>query len=471
MIPKSKDISVDRSVPEHSAQFVGLSTTDQLDIVLGIDFGTSSTRAVVQLPFYTQKPTFAVPLGSGVRDLEQYLLPTRLFIDEQGLCSLAYDQTASMFVELKTNLMEKPRPQISAVSGPSRTYPATVIATAYLALVLRQARMWFISKKRRSYGRFALKWMVNFGLPAAIDDNSILRENFDLVIRAAWTASIQPGKISVGHCERSIADLGLEDDDGMRIDIELVPEVVAQALGYAKSQFRNEGLHLLVDIGASTLDVCSFNLFTKKHESQWPILTADVQLLGARQFHHFRLNAAQEAVNRRILHQFDVADPLAIIPEPVVYERSIIDAQSSFVRRCRSVIWSAIFDLKQRRYPNSPAWSGSLPVIICGGASALKIYQQAIDEVSGWMQHSYRSSNDGLRVVRLPKPDNLESNLGDDSFHRISVAYGLSYPTFDIGEYTRPSEIEDIGREPGHGGDTSLGLGARTLGPVDKETE
>ena len=465
--PKSKDISINRPVSEQSLQFVGQPTSGQLDAVLGIDFGTSSTRAVVRLPFYTQTPTFAIPIGHGIRDLEQYLLPTKLFVDKQGFCSLMFDVGASMFVELKANLMARPHTHMQAVFGPPCAIPTTVVATAYLALVLRQARTWFISEKGREYGRFTLDWMVNFGLPAAIDNSSKRRRSFESVIRAAWIASIRSGPISINHCERLVAEVEPEIDDsgGAKVDIELVPEVVAQALGYAKSQFRNEGLHLLIDVGASTLDVCSFNLFSNEHEYQWPILTADVKPLGARQLHYVRLQAAQDPVNKRILSQFDVADPLAVVPSPVVDEKCIGDAEDFFTQRCRSVIGSAIFDLKEHRYPNAPAWSGSLPVIICGGAAVLGVYQQAFSNISRWMQRSYRSSN-GLRAVRLPKPKGLESNLRDDHYHRISVAYGLSYPTFDMGKYKRPKEIEDIGN--GSGPDGS-GLGASGLRSRDKE--
>lgn len=377
-----------------------------------------------------------------------------------------------MFADLKTNLMEESHDQIHAVSGPSCTHSATIIATAYLALVLRRARIWFISNKERSYGRFVLKWTVNFGLPAAIDDNPKRRKGFELVIRAAWLASIRPGGISMSHCEQSISDV--KGGDGgigqMKADIALLPEVIAQALGYARSQFRNEGLHLLVDVGASTLDVCSFNLFVREHEDQWPILTADVKLLGARQFHYERLRATQKAVNRNILNQFDVSDPLAIVPDPVVDETSIRDAQKSFAQRCRSVIASAIFHLKQHRYPNSPAWSDSLPVIVCGGAAELDVYKKAINETSNWMRCSYRSSK-GLIVVKLPKPKGLEANLRSDSYHRISVAYGLSYPTFDIGEYSRPKQIDDIENGSPDDGDGASGLGANMLGIGDKEVE
>ena len=468
--PRPKDIDIIQPVPGDSLQFVGQAAADQLDVVLGIDFGTSSTRAVIQLPYDIEKPTFAVPLGGGVRDLGQYLLPARLFIDKQRVCSLTFNQRASMFVELKTNLMVRPHAQIHAVSGPSCAFPATVIATAYLALALREARTWFISRKGSSYGQSALGWMVNFGLPAAIDDNSNRRKSFDLVIRAAWIASIRPGKISVCHCEKSISDVyhGRHDGEREHVDIELVPEVVAQAIGYAKSRFRNEGLHLLVDVGASTLDVCSFNLFTKDFEDQWPILTANVKPLGARQFHYRRLQAAQDLRNRRILRQFDISDPLAAIPDPVVDETEICDVERSFAEECRSVIAGAIFDLKEHRYPGSPVWSDSLPVIVCGGAATLDIYQRAINDTSRWMRRSYRSSK-GLTVVRIPKPNGLEANLQSEAFHRISVAYGLSYPTFDMGEYTRPTEIENIGGEYRSDDDASSSMGARGLGGGDKE--
>ena len=44
----------------------------------------------------------------------------------------------------------------------------------------------------------------------------------------------------------------------------------------------------------------------------------------------------------------------------------------------------------------------------------------------------------------LPKPKYLEANIDDADYHRLAVAWGLSHETHNIGDWDRPSEIDDI---------------------------
>ncbi|MBN2093634.1 hypothetical protein JW964_28700 [candidate division KSB1 bacterium] len=51
----------------------------------------------------------------------------------------------------------------------------------------------------------------------------------------------------------------------------------------------------------------------------------------------------------------------------------------------------------------------------------------------------------GLDRRALPKPENLTGDyLTKQNYHRFSVAYGLSFPDYDIGRIKQPGEIEDI---------------------------
>ena len=71
------------------------------------------------------------------------------------------------------------------------------------------------------------------------------------------------------------------------------------------------------------------------------------------------------------------------------------------------------------------------------------MYQEAVSGVGKWLQQHIRSSH-GARLIRLPKPESLEAEIGDESYHRLAVAWGLSHESFNIGTYSRPSEIDDI---------------------------
>lgn len=51
----------------------------------------------------------------------------------------------------------------------------------------------------------------------------------------------------------------------------------------------------------------------------------------------------------------------------------------------------------------------------------------------------------GFRIKEIPKPDNLEAEeLRSHEYHRLAVAYGLSFQFDDIGIIVPPSEIDDV---------------------------
>ena len=111
-------------IPENADQFE--SNADQfesnndshsLDVVIGLDFGTSSTKVVVQVPHYPRKPAFAIPFGPYAHkgeDVSDYLLPTRLAVNRDDHCNLlpssssSYPADMSILTDIKISLMNSP---------------------------------------------------------------------------------------------------------------------------------------------------------------------------------------------------------------------------------------------------------------------------------------------------------------------------------------------------------------------------
>lgn len=395
-------------VAENEYQFQHDDQSQTLDLVLGVDLGTSFTKVVVNIPYYAGNPAFAVPFGEFADKSLKYLLPTRLFIGRDGLCSLA-SISESPVTDIKLRLMETPNKEIESASGPFCEVSSTTVAVAYLALVLRYVRCWFIANHRKAFGKFYLNWSCNLGLPAAIDDDAELRSTFCTVHKAAWLASRQLGPVTIDGTRGAIENITCPKYEP-EVEFALIPEVIAEVTGYAISPFRNEGLHLLVDIGASTLDVCSF-ILKRKDDDHVSILTADVKLLGAERLHWAKVDGAK--------------------------------AESRFKEDCKKVLRRTIADLRKDRYPQSNRWKSTLPVFLCGGGSTMQVYQSVVNHVGEWLQKWIPSSY-GIRKLSLPKPESLDAELDDKSYHRIAVAWGLSRESFNIGTYSRPSEIGDV---------------------------
>ena len=438
---------------ENAHQFGLRDSSLALDIVIGLDFGTSSTKAVVHAPRYSGNPAYAVPFGNLAHSSLRYLLPTRLSVSKDGLCSLSNEPNASILTDIKIGLMRSPGIPVDSVSGVSCSATARTIATAYLALVLRYVRCWFISNKRGIFEEYRINWTCNLGLPAAIDDDPILRETFNLVGKAAWLVSRRNEPITINGSLRAIEDVKhsrFEEED-MPWDFELIPEVIAEVTGYARSEFRNEGLHFLIDVGASTLDVCAFNLRENEGDDHFSIYTTEVELLGAKFLHLERVERAKSATVKNAERIFDGSDPLSIIPNElsdyIPDEATLISeielANQSFISRSGNAIHKTIWHTRSRRDPNSARWSEFLPIFVCGGGKSVDAYQNAVTKIDGWLKR-FIPSCPGVRLVSLLKPESLDADTDNETYHRLAVAWGLSHESFNIGTYDRPSEIPDI---------------------------
>ena len=109
-------------------------------LVIGLDFGTSCTKVVIQNPFGRLAAT-AIPwdLGNGG---PQYLLPTALYENSAGEFALHPDgEPVRCRHDLKVNLMD----HLDNEDARGRT-------AAYLGLLLRKAREWLLEDQRDVYG-------------------------------------------------------------------------------------------------------------------------------------------------------------------------------------------------------------------------------------------------------------------------------------------------------------------------------
>ena len=62
--------------------------------------------------------------------------------------------------------------------------------------------------------------------------------------------------------------------------MHLRPEVAAEAVGLLKSNLADFGTYVLIDIGASTLDICVFNYIDSEEIEKQVLFVSDVSLLG-----------------------------------------------------------------------------------------------------------------------------------------------------------------------------------------------
>jgi len=437
-------------------QFPSKEIHDTTDVVVGVDFGTAGTKVVLRVPYVGGAPAFALPFGEQAHRSSKYILPTQIWLDKNGRYTVTRPSSGGELLRnLKNALIEAiDTPLLSSMGDDVLPDEAVV---AYLACVVRHARRWFLNNQVDAFGGFQLQWHFNAGFPAANLDNVDLKSSYEKISKAAWMASVSPGQITREVVRAALHAANIVDWETYKegCELDVIPEVAAEVVGYASSPFLDSGLHLLVDVGAGTLDVCSFTL--SRDGLRYNILTADVQQLGAANLHRSRIVSTTKCTGAKLSLIDADYDPLSEMADGLdIYAKSkseamraVITEDKNFGDECRKMLRRSIVDLKKDRDPHSPRLGPheQLPIFLCGGGSALEFYRtDVVGHVASWISGYLSNDNNGGRVVRLQKPQNLEAAIDSEHYHRLAVAYGLSSPKFDIGEIINVSEIDGVPR-------------------------
>jgi hypothetical protein len=453
-------VSVKASHPrdfwETVTQYYEGEPVQEKELVVGFDFGTSCSKIVIQ--DIALRQSYAVPFGELASSRNPYLLPTTVFVTGTGEMSLTSGN--HRFSDLKVRLIGGGGAAASSGEAARSRLSAKVMVVGYIALALRHARRWFWDSKFEVYRGTRIVWQINIGLPARSYDNQELSRVFRTIALAGWNLSVvddaitvQDAKAAVQEAEATFDQTGwIEQEGNGRIHpdyAQAVPEVIAAVIGYARSPLRQNGMYLLADIGASTLDISTFILYQNKSgEDLYSILTSEVQPLGSLRLHHKRIKHVPMCTQSRCeeLKTFnDANSPIPRIQEylPDLDKCGSIDGV--FRDECSRVFSAVVAETRKKRNPNSPAWEEGLPVFLCGGGSYMPIYAEAAVEAQ---RRLARMNVAGLNIVELPKPVNLEATrLLPEHYHRLGVAYGLSFSRLDMGEILAPGEIEDLRRQ------------------------
>ena len=429
---------------------IGMKNSDdpEIELVVGMDFGTAFTKVIVQEP--DSGMSWAIPFTDSGEN--PYLIPSRVFSDgdeymlrEKGVC----------YGNLKVPLLlEKPKPGL------------LLNTVAFIGLILRHVRNWTYKYKQDELAGMKPAWIVNLGLPARNLENTRLVSNFRILLLAGMllahrtdeTVTAQDVKKALITAQKGVRD-GADTihmkkfGDVNPDDIGIYPELSAQIFGYVRSDKwdRNEPKFMLVDVGGGTVDASIFNV-TRDNEGEYrfSFFRSAVEQLGAYILHLRRLEWLSECADRNEaknlvkdlakLHDADLIP--AVIPSNVknymkygkLPERTI---DTEFYAMYADMLWGdIILMVKNKKDPHSDQW-GKLPFLLCGGGSEVALYKEFKEKIKN------SNSSVRLRDIAMDRPEKLDApGLPQHQFQRLSVAYGLSF--LEVGEHINPDRIEDI---------------------------
>ena len=448
--------------PEHngiSAQF-NSSTSSKVthDVVIGLDFGTSSVKAVVGDK--SSDAAFAVPFVKA-DGIDAYLLPSRIWQTDDHFSLLAGEK---IYRDLKL-----------AILAPGEAPEALERATAFLAIIIRHIRGWLFSKHADIYRNTKISWKLVLGIPAESypnvneEDSSASRifKKFQILAHTAWLVAGEcENKISlelVKRVRKSVSEdrveIALKD-----IEIDVVPELSAQIYGFLKSQTFDKDANntfLIVDIGAGTVDTALFHVSKKKGKWEFVYYTNQVKPYGVMNLHRIRVEWWDKALENRpdpaprmkkILDESLLpTDQMVAIPESL--NEYFSDVKLEFVKpetHPDKKYFNENLLLQVKKNTFMRAWElnllskddlESIPMFLCGGGSRMNYFRHLEDK----MKYSFGRTWASCSVKKLTIPKQLVApNLLPEDYDRLSVAYGLSF--LDVGKITRalplPKELD-----------------------------
>ena len=396
----------------------------ELFFTLGLDFGTSSTKMIVRLPYEAGEPTIAIPSPAFCRSGDDpYLWKTVLWLRKDGNFRPWPDAGATVLDSLKQGLIQG-RSE-TAISSNGATFPVSraQAGVAYLSFVIRYVQGWLLLNRPDIFRGRKPVWFVNLGMPAASYDEPELAKSYRRIGTAALQLANDTSPVTVEATRLFLRDPSVERAGESReaaeeVGVAVFPEAAAEVTGFAKSTRNVPGLYLLVDVGAMTLDVCMFRLTHRPNQDgtasdHYLFMAAQVRPLGVDSFHWFLTEGRTEA---------------------------------QFVEQCQRVLRTVVWYTKKARDPHAECWKpgNDVPIFLTGGGSANRLHQDILRFLDPWLRHD--TGNDGIRLLELPVPTAIYLPEPLLDFTRMAVAWGLSYQ--DIGEIHPECSIPDVPSPP-----------------------
>lgn len=417
---------------KHPDDWVGLgskvtlsATGKALPTYMGIDFGTAYTKASIGF----SRDIFIVDWAGIKAGTDKFTLPGEFSVLPDGSCVLGRSPQATRIAsDLK-------RPFLKGQASESSLIDATI----FLALIMRYIRAWWFHHHSGLVWNRSLEWYINLGAPTTPWQNDAIRTQYERAARAAWTLSVERSSICDDHAKDVLERVKSSPDESLP-PVEIVAEFVAQIACYTRSPQRQSDLHMLVDVGAGTVDVVTFNIHrdNQTDEDKFPIFSASVSKLGT----HYLME-------RRLRGYNGHWDDASCVPSPDLFSektgiklQKIMEIDREHSAAVKHAVGSVLRETKHKRYRQSQNWKKGISVFLCGGGSSCSVFQQAT-------QTAAKELGVHLNIIKLPLPDHLKAPyLPQDQFHRVSVAFGLGMNADNLGRTIPMAEVEDDAPAP-----------------------
>lgn len=407
-------------------QLPGVPTKPSIDVMIGIDFGTSYTKAAVGM----QDKIYPVDWSGVVTCPEPLLLPSEYTTLSDGRVFLGQRPGAASS-EVKLDL------KVPFIN-PGVSNESIAIASIFLSQTLRYIRAWIYKFHRGKIGNTNIRWHVNLGAPCNGLEDTRLTSAYRRLGRTAWSLSQLSGDVTLGEAIARVAASANEVNTTDLHSLDVFPEFVAQMAGYVQSPQRRRGLHALADVGGGTLDVVTFIVHQVDDEDTFPFLIPEVKNLGTHMLNQNRTVGVLVDEGAQLPDELmPVLNASAFAAATSVDPNHVKARDEAFCTHVSNVVKKVLATTKAKRYRRSEAWTSGLRTFLTGGGASVGVYSEAVKRGGlGCTSH--------IELTPLPLHPRIADFHGDTQlYQRISVACGLAQDAFSLGRIIPAKEVED----------------------------
>ncbi len=414
---------------------------EDIDLCIGLDIGTSTTKAVIKEVYADYDSFYIVDFtGYGIEG-QEYLIPTYLS-ENEGIFSIPKYGEAYSHTNLKLRFIEEED-------------KADLHFRAYIALIIHYIKDWFWEKHGNDdiVKNKNIIWQVNLGIPSVQFNNEGDNAKFLKILKEAYYLS--------NSSEIDTQNIVLKDD---KTELNIVPEIIASIQSYVRrNDVSHDGLYCVSDIGAGTLDVCTFRV--KEDENGnivYSFFKSKVERLGTREYQATLTKYKEKLFDivenkEKDIQKKSIGDIITNQDEYLIIEE-MKNQQQEDINNYRNEVMTCYRTVLKRTYrfrdPNAREWLETLPMAIGGGGGAIPFYQGLIkNDLQQWLKkecgdHKGEKRCQGFRDINIKNNyKNFVSDFEDIDSTRMAVALGLSFSINnfeDIKKYYKECEIEDI---------------------------
>lgn len=433
-----------------------------LDINLGIDFGTGYTKVCFRDVARDQSEvvTFAEPTQAGLT-LDETIMPTRLAILQDGtlLTGLTVAEWRDDSRPIRKNI-DYIKMRLAAIDFrkdskeddwrleqiPELDDDETVksLCAYYLSCVIKRSQQWIIQNRPDLFANQTVRWSVKLGVPVEHYDSDALK-TFKEVLAIAWllkSSAIETSDLTIDSLNRLIAHLRQWKADNIAedgLDCDVTPEIAAAVWSFLNSRQAQEGFYTFFDIGDGTLDGAAFIFKQGDGNRQVDFYIGQVEPLGVSAFVEKtadELNCSTESIQRSLI---DSADP----------DLQTQIQGSATRKRIQQMVANVVTEGNNkhhqvRQFSVRQDIGQNVKVFVGGGGGNTTFFPSTIIATHSDFQHS-SADIPPYQLRQIPTPDDLAINgLDQKDFNRFAIAYGLSIPRGEGPEINLPSYFDTV---------------------------